>query len=231
MRKLSLINHKMNILVTSATRFECRLDVGLPHDIIEPISVNEPFKHQVDLLIAGVGAVPMAFALTRFVNEYDLIINIGIAGSYSSKYSVGDVVCVTEEAFGDYGIDDKGIFKPLSEMNFVDNVLFSKNAFMQNPWIESRYSFIKVPRAKGLTLSMTSGSKDIIAKVNNFWKADIETMEGASVFYVCKQLNKPFICFRAISNMVEPRDKSRWEANKAVENLDKELRSFIQRLD
>jgi len=221
----------MKILVTSATKFECKLDTGSVHVLNEPMSVMEPFNHSVDLLITGVGAVPTAFALTRFSNNYDLTINIGIAGSYTSKYSVGDVVCVKEDAFGDYGIDNKGVFKPLSELNFVDNILFSSNAFMENPWIESKFSFIKTPRAKGLTLSKASGSKDIIDKIKNFWKADIETMEGASVFYVCKQLNRPFICFRAISNMVEPRDKSKWEASKAVENLDKELRSFIQSLD
>lgn len=231
MRKLPLFNHKMKILVTSATRFECKLDVGKSHGLAEPISVNEPFKHRVDLLIAGVGAVPTAFALTRFANDYDLIINIGIAGSYTSKYSAGDVVCVNEDAFGDYGIDDNGSFKSLSSLNFADNSLFSENNFMKNTWIESRFSYLKTPRAKGLTLSTASGSKDVIDKIKSFWKADIETMEGASVFYVCNQLNKPFICFRAISNMVEPRDKSKWEASKAVENLDKELRLFIQSLD
>lgn len=221
----------MKILVTSATKFECKLDTGLVHILTEPMSVMEPFNHLIDLLITGVGAVPSAFAVTRLASDYDLVVNIGIAGSYTSKYSVGDVVCVKEDAFGDYGIDDRGIFKPLSGLNFKENVLFSRNAFMENPWIESKFSHLIMPRVKGLTLSTASGSKDVIDKINNFWKADIETMEGASVFYVCKQLNKPFICFRAISNMVEPRDKSKWEVSKAIENLDKELRMFIQSLE
>ena len=101
---------------------------------------------------------------------------------------------------------------------------------MNNPWVAGKFNFLKLHSVKGLTLSTTSGSGDIIDRVKSFWNADIETMEGASVFYVCKQLNKPFICLRAISNMVEPRDKLRWEAPKAIGNLDKELRQFIQNL-
>jgi futalosine hydrolase len=192
--------------------------------------VLESMNHHVEILITGVGAVPTAFALTRFANDYDLIINIGIAGSYNSKYSIGDVVCVKEDAFGDYGIDDRGIFKPLSGLNFSGNTLYSTIQYINDPWIESSYNYLNLPLVKGLTLSTASGSKEKIDKIIEYWGADIETMEGASVFYVCKQLNKPFICIRSISNMVEPRDKSKWETGKAIENLDKSLRQFIQSL-
>ena len=89
---------------------------------------------------------------------------------------------------------------------------------------------LKLPLVKGLTLSTASGSKDIIEKIIQRWNADIETMESASVFYVCKQLGIRFICYRAISNLVEPRDKSKWEVGKAITNLDVEVRNFIKTL-
>lgn len=221
----------MKILVVTATAFENRLNTLGDLRIGEPVKVFESFIHHVDLLIAGVGAVPTTFALTKNANDYDLIINAGIAGSYTSKFSVGEVVCVNEDTFGDYGIDNKGTFKPLSELNFVGNTLYSTNQFMNNTWVETYNKNINMPLAKGLTLSTTSGSKDSIDNIKKIWNADIETMEGASVFYVCNQLNKPFICFRAISNFVEPRDKTKWETSKAIENLDKALRQFILSLD
>ena len=220
----------MKILVVSATVSECRLDIGGAHKIGIPHKAADFNDKHVDVLISGVGAVPMVFALTKYAHDYDLVINIGIAGSYNTNLSIGDVVCVSEDTFGDYGIDDNGVFKPLSGINFAANVLYSVNNFMNNPWLNGNFSFIKLPFVKGLTLSTVSGSEDAIGKIKSFWNADIETMEGASVFYVCKQLNVPFMCFRAISNMVEPRNKLKWEASRAIENLDKELRGFIQNL-
>ncbi len=221
----------MKILVVTATAFECRFDIGFESRIGLPIKASEFLNHHVDVLTAGVGAVPTAFALTKCANEYDLIINIGIAGSYTPKYSIGEVVCVKEDTFGDYGIDDKGVFKPLSGLNFEGNSMYSSTLFMNNQWVESIFKTINLPMVKGVTLSTASGSNGVINKVKSIWNADIETMEGASVFYVCKQLNKPFICIRAISNLVEPRDKSRWEISKAIGNLDKALRQLILSLD
>ncbi len=221
----------MKILVVAATAFECRLNIGKSLTIGDPKSVLDPMAHQVDLIVAGVGAVPTTFALSRYLNGYDLIINIGIAGSYNSKYQPGDVVLVKEDVFGDYGIDNQGMFQPLSDMNFKGNTLYSEKRYFENPWLEKLSEALNIPLVKGLTLSTASGSQDIIDKIIKFWNADIETMEGAAVFYVCNQLNIPFVCLRAISNMVEPRNKSKWETEVAIDNLDKALRQLIQNLD
>lgn len=220
----------MKILVVVATTFECRLNIDENLTIGDPKKVLDSMAHQVDLLVTGVGAVPTSFALTRYAIKYDLVINIGIAGSYSSKYQIGDVVCVKEDAFGDYGIDNQGIFQSLSDINFKGNTLYLAKRYFENPWQEKMGKTLSFPQVKGLTLSTASGSQDIIDKIIKFWGADIETMEGAAVFYVCNQLKIPFVCLRAISNMVEPRDKSKWETGIAIENLDKSLRQFIQNL-
>jgi futalosine hydrolase len=57
--------------------------------------------------------------------------------------------------------------------------------------------------------------------------ADIETMEGAAFFYSCLQLKIPFLQIRAISNFVEPRDKSKWNIPLALENLSTEIFDFL----
>jgi len=194
------------------------------------VKVKGLLNHDVDVLVTGIGSVPTAVALTRCVQQYDLVVNIGIAGSYKTNIPIGTVVCVREDAFGDYGVDDRGTFKSLSELKFLANELPFHDEMLVNPWINFEFPKFKVPLVKGITLSTASGSKDAIDKINSRWNADIETMESASVFYVCKLLGTRFICYRAISNMVEPRDKSKWEIVKAIENLDLEVRRFINSL-
>lgn len=225
-----LINLKLKILIVSATQLENRLANGLNINVGEVVRVNEAFNHEVDLLVTGVGAVQTAFWLTRYAERYQLIINIGIAGSYKHDIPIGSVVCIKEDIFGDYGVDDRGLFKSLSEMNFLDVNSIYKGDKLVNPLFTTDFYKAKIQLVTGVTLSTSSGSKDVIRKIATRWNPDIETMEGAAVFYVCRMLNMKFICLRAISNMVEPRDRSNWRINEAIENLDKEVRYLIESL-
>lgn len=220
----------MRILIVSATTTENRFDTRSDIKVGVPIKVIEPLNHDIYLLVTGIGAVPTAFALTRYAQEYDLIINIGIAGSYRTEISIGTVVCVKEDCFGDYGVDDRGTFKSLSEMDFSSNLASTSDEIMVNPWINIDFPSFKLPLVKGVTLSTASGSGSVIDKISKRWNADIETMESASVFYVCRLLGIRFICYRAISNLVEPRDKTKWEIERAISNLDFEVRNFIKTL-
>ena len=218
----------MKILIVSATAKENGFITGLEIKKGVPFRVVESFSHDVDALVAGVGAVPTTFFLAQAIGQYQLVINIGIAGSFNSKYAIGSVVCVNEDVFGDYGIDDRGTFKSLSEVNLLanENFPFHGDALI-NPWLRAEFAEVKWPLVKGVTLSTVSGSKERISRISERWKADIETMESAAVFYVCNLIGVKFICFRAISNMVEPRDKSKWLLEKAINNLTAEVRNFI----
>jgi futalosine hydrolase len=44
-------------------------------------------------------------------------------------------------------------------------------------------------------------------------------MEGAAFFYICARESIPFVSIRAISNMVERRDRKKWNIPLAVDNL------------
>jgi futalosine hydrolase len=110
----------LKILIVAATASEVELKVKLKKRKGVPVPLNEPFNHDVDLLVTGIGAVPTAFFTTRFIEQYQLVLNIGIAGSYSTKYPIGSVVCIKKDAFGDYGIDDRGKFKTLVENKLID---------------------------------------------------------------------------------------------------------------
>jgi futalosine hydrolase len=129
------------------------------------------------------------------------------------------------DCFGDYGIDNNGLFISLSEAGFA-NASSDVNS-LSNPWLKK----IDIPeylvKVRGITLGTVSGSEQSIGKIRQLWNPDIETMESAAVFYVCLLLNKPFICLRAISNFVELRDKGKWRIKEALDNLNTEVIKFI----
>ena len=215
----------MKILVVAATELEVKGLLKEPAETGVPYRLFDVSENSVDVLITGVGAVPTAFCLARFVEDYDFILNVGIAGSYSSNISIGQVVVVDWDCFGDYGIDDNGLFISLSKAGFA-NASYDVNS-LSNPWLKK----VDIPeylvKVRGVTLGTASGSEQSIGKIKQLWNPDIETMEGAAVFYVCLQLDKPFICLRAISNFVEPRNKSKWRIKEALDNLNTEVFKFI----
>jgi futalosine hydrolase len=60
--------------------------------------------------------------------------------------------------------------------------------------------------------------------------ADVESMEGAALHYVCLQQQQSFLQLRGISNAVGERNKEKWATGEAVTNLNKELKILIQNL-
>jgi futalosine hydrolase len=189
--------------------------VGLP----SPIFIEG--APAINGLISGIGSGLTASNLSRTLalNKYDMVIGLGIAGSYGTKFSLGDVVMVIEDCFADYGIDNKGSFETLfqsglmhhTEFPFINGKLLSQeinNSALNN-----------IKRAKGITVSAASGSEQTIKKWQTLLDPDVETMENAAVFYSCLMANVPFICIRSISNRVEPRSKLGWNIPLALENL------------
>ena len=61
---------------------------------------------------------------------------------------------------------------------------------------------------RAITVNSATGSEATIRKLVKKFNPDIETMEGATFFYICSREKIPFLAIRAISNRVEPRDKS-----------------------
>lgn len=216
----------MKILLTAATavEFDSLGNSDSKVGQIYPSGINS--EHAIDLLIIGIGVASATFYLTQFAKKYDLVLNIGIAGSFTNQFKIGDVVSISQDVFADYGIDDNGKFIPFNKIGSDTNLLF-----MQNQWIKQAKYEPKLPSAKGITVSMASGSEQIIDKYNRLWSPEVETMENAAIFFVCNEFNIPFICLRAISNMVEPRNSSNWQIQLAIEKLHDEVSEYIKNLE
>lgn len=212
----------MKILIVAATSMEVKLLTDEMEFIREKGNLLKEYgfsDKKADVLLTGVGTTFTTFHLTRTLikNKYDLVLSVGIAGSLSEDLEIGEVVNVVSEEFADLGIEDRGEFLTLFESGFV-----KENDFpFVNGQLKAAQSdgFIKLKKVDGLTANKSHGKSSSIAELQKKFSAQLETMEGAAVFYVCNQLDVPCYQIRAISNYVEPRNRLQWNIPLALENL------------
>lgn len=205
----------MKILIIAATKIEL--------DIISSISKNIYNTDDCEFICTGIGIVNTTYNLTKkiYFVQPDFILNVGICGSYDSSIRIGSVVSVKNENFADFGIDDNGKF---IKLNIFNDEFEKKELICQNAEI------FDLPVVNAVTVNTASGSMENINKLKNIFSPDIETMEGAAVFYVCMLNNIPFAEIRAVSNMVEPRNRNNWNIEVALKNLNLELPNIINKI-
>lgn len=208
----------MRILIIAATENE-----------IQPFLNSDIQKsHPVDILITGVGMVATAYSLTKRIKEtsYDLLLNVGIAGSFSKDIPLGEVVRVKEDSFSELGAQDDDQFLTLTdlglgEFQYLENV---EAALANNSPIKT------LSTVNGITVNKVHGKDSSIQSVIKQFSPDVESMEGAAVFYVAQQEKIQAMQIRAISNQVEKRNKDNWNIPLAIKNLNDWLILFISSL-
>jgi futalosine hydrolase len=183
----------------------------------------------ITVAITGTGIAATVYHLTKLLKgKYDLVLNIGIAGSFSKKLGTGDVVAVYSETFGDFGVAVKDGFLTCFEENIVDADMFPfSNGVLISEHAKKITEILSIPTVNGLTNNTVSGEEKLIKRMKDKFSPDIETMEGAAFFYVCLMENVPFVAIRSISNMVEPRDKSKWNIPLAIKNLSDKVNLYL----
>ena len=212
----------MELLIVAAT--ECEL-LPLP-DLTDQNGRKSPLR--IEKLITGVGTTAAAYALTKHLqaHKYDLVLQVGVAGSFTDKLSLGELVFVTSEQYGDLGAQDHDNYLSLFEIGLLEaNTYPYTNSKLVNPMVHHR---INLPHVSGLTVNTVSGNAQTIKMRREKFGADIESMEGAALHEICLREHMPFAQVRAISNYVIPRDKSQWKMKDAIVNLNNWLRNFIE---
>ncbi len=212
----------MKILFASATRFE--LSPFLKNLKEDPDNSGSIFHYKwngidVDHITTGLGTTFTTYSLVKALQlcNYDLVINAGIAGSFSEQIPIGTVVNVKSEQIGDFGIEKEDRITSVFEAGFADaNEFPFTNGQLINP---CSINTITLRNVKGFTSNISHGSSESIARIRKEFDPDIESMEGAAVFYVCLMEKVPFLEIRAISNYVEIRDTNKWDIPVAIRNL------------
>lgn len=181
-------------------------------------------KLSISTMATGVGMVATTFALTKELQEvhYDLVVNLGIAGSFTDQIVLGEVVQVSSDQLVELGVEDHDRFIPADEMNLVhsNDLKFQSNVTVEN-----------LRSARGITVNRVHGNERSIRKVVEQFNPEVESMEGAAVAYVCSKMNLNWVQFRSISNKVELRNRNAWNIPLAIENLHKEVLVYLEHLN
>ena len=187
----------MNVLIVSATAQEVQTDY--PH------------------LVTGVGMVATAIAVSKALaeNQYDLVVNAGIAGSFNRSIPLGSVVEVVKDQLSEIGAQDGNHFLNPIEMGL--EVITTVEMPAQT----------NLPKVSGITVNKVHGDDKAISQIVHRLNPQVESMEGAAFMLACKHAGVPCVQLRAISNYVEKRNKATWDIPLSIQNLNQELYNFL----
>ncbi|MFT7589139.1 MAG: futalosine hydrolase [Limisphaerales bacterium] len=226
----------MKILLLAATAIE--IQPCIDRMKLAPSSRASVLKgfyegHHVEALITGVGAIATAYQLGKQLtgNYYDLVLNLGIAGTYNDSFPLGSICNVTVEEFADLGAEDGVRFLDQFDLGLLGRDEFPYiDGKLANPLQPNATLLAHLPKAHGLTVNKVHGYQVSIDRLLKKYSADIESMEGAAVFYVCLHEKQNFAQVRAISNKVERRNKQNWKMAAAIESLNDFAIEYIYKL-
>jgi futalosine hydrolase len=214
----------MRILIVAATAAEIApLQQSLVLSSSKGVlSLSKGERPDVEILISEVGMVAAAArtsgALAR--TRYDLALNLGICGSFDPALSPGTVVHVVSDGMPELGAEDGEAFLSIEELGLFrgDAAPFS-NGRLVNAAVPVNPVLKCLPAVHGITVNTVHGNERSIAETVRRFAPQIETMEGAGFMYACLIQAVPFAQVRAVSNMVERRNRSAWKIDEAIASL------------
>ncbi len=194
----------MHILVVAATELE------IPRLISGPRG-----GHSIEILVTGVGMVAAAAhcaqALAR--TRYDMAFNFGVCGAFDRSLALGTVVHITEDQVSELGAEDGDQFLPIEDLGLNQSSRIVNAALPQIP------ALLELPRVCAITVNTVHGNDASIEAVRQRCAPRVESMEGAAFAYACSLAAVPYAQVRAVSNLVERRNRESWRMDLAIGEL------------
>lgn len=212
----------MQLLLCAATEFELGPSVK---------ELQQQYPGKIEVLITGVGMMATTYALSRRIcmQKPGIILQAGVAGSFNPGLEPGRIVSVVSETIGDLGVEENGVFQPISKLALADQD--------ELPWSGGKLvneheivSMAGLPLVHAVTVNEISTSPKRMAYYRETLKADVESMEGAALHYVALKEEVPFLQLRAVSNFVGERNKAEWLLDEAIIRLDKTLAELVHKI-
>ncbi len=218
----------MRIIISAATNGE-----WMPSfQKINPAYAGNNKRFSVGFHESGIGMLASSVSLMKMFTQEtpSLIIQIGIAGCFDKKIPLGKVFAVKDDFVGDIGVMENKVWKDLYDLKLdkPNDPPYEKKS-LPNPWLQ-QYNLLKLPTKKAVTVNTISSEKSKIDLYSGRYKATLESMEGAALHYIGRDLHAPFIQLRAVSNYVGERNKAKWKMQEAIYNLNETLLQFLDEL-
>jgi futalosine hydrolase len=190
---------------------------------------------------SGMGKTNAAHAVTVLIEKFSpsCIVNFGIGGAYpSSGLRVGDIAVAEKEVYADEGVLLKDGLHSFEITGIPLLKVCGRKYFNEFP-TDKRLNRLAL-KAAGvsahcksgvfLTVSACTGTRKRAAELAAKFSPICENMEGAAIAHVCRIYGIPFVEIRGISNIVEDRDKGKWDMKLASGNCQRAVMQFLETL-
>jgi futalosine hydrolase len=152
--------------------------------------------------------------------RYDVAFNFGLCGSFHASRPPGSVVHVVSDRLTELGAEDDESFLTIHDLQLLgeDEFPFDRGSIV-NRTPPANPAMSSLPLANGITVNTVHGNVRSIEAVVERFRPDVESMEGAAFMYACAIAGVPFAQVRAVSNVVEKRNRAVWRITDAVQAL------------
>ena len=152
--------------------------------------------------------------------RYRLALNFGLCGTFSTDMAPGTVVHVVSDRLSELGAEDDGAFLTIHALRLLGEDEFPfAGGVLVNPAPPDIAGLKRLPPANGITVNTVHGHVGSIQAVVDRCHPDVESMEGAAFMYACLIAGVPFAQVRAVSNVVEKRNRAAWRITDAIHAL------------
>ncbi len=203
----------MHILIVAATESEVA-------------DLKPRLERNADLLITGVGMVATAVRCARLLaqDNFDLVLNVGLCGSFDPGLKPGTVVHVARDRIAELGAEDGDTFLTMTELKLPAECEFTN---LSPPNIAALKELQVV---SGVTVNTAHGNERSIAALVERYAPQVESMEGAAFMSACLVSGVRFAQVRAVSNIVERRNRSAWRISDALAALTRSTLRILEGL-
>ncbi|GAK08737.1 futalosine hydrolase [Geomicrobium sp. JCM 19038] len=171
----------------------------------------------VTVELAGVGPAQAAArtAVQLAKQNYDLVINAGIAGGFREKVQLEDIVVSTTIQAADLGADTGEQFIPVEELGFG-----SSRIECLGSEVDRFRELENVFTGRIITKSTVTGTDEEAKRLQaRYEDAVAEGMEGFGVATAAEEFGVPVLEVRAISNYIGKRERDKWKIKEALASL------------
>lgn len=159
----------------------------------------------------------------------DLAFNVGLCGSFRRSLPPGTVVHVVSDRLTELGAEDDESFLTVHELKLLgeEEAPFEGGAIVnRNP--PPAISLLQ--DANGITVNTVHGNVRSIRSIVGRHDPDVESMEGAAFMYACAIAGVRFAQVRAVSNVVERRNRDAWRVSEAIHALGRAAIEILDRV-
>ena len=223
----------MRLLNVAATAEEITplLSAVAPLEPVGPrLSRGRHAERQIDVVITGVGMDPTAAWVGRVLAQetYDLALDFGLCGTFDPAIGLGQVVHVTSDRLSEVGAEDGDRFLTVHDLGLAGLHEFPyQDGALVNRLPPDNPVLARLPAVRGITVNTVHGHEASIARVVAGYQPQVESMEGAAFLFACLVSGVPCAQVRAVSNVVERRNRNAWQIGPAVQALNETALSLL----